>query len=260
MPLPAGLAIPAEDWHQPPASVRSQFLALLKRVKVLAARVNRDSSHSSRPPSTEAPAKKRQRRRQAAERRQPGAQPGHPGHHQVLLEPPASVALLPDAGACGRREFAEVTLSHTHQGIEFPVMRPAGTHWMLYPGQCLAGGTRCKASWPAEHASGYGPRLPGCMGEMAGRVGGSRSAVQHLWASVCSIDLSKGAIQSRGDRVSAAIGPPYTAIGEVARPSVVHYMDETAWLLQGDRPWLWGMAHPAVAYFQMHPPRSTAAF
>jgi transposase len=48
--------------------VRSQFLSLLKRVEALEARVNRDSSNSSRPPSTDAPAKKRQRRMQAAER------------------------------------------------------------------------------------------------------------------------------------------------------------------------------------------------
>ena len=34
IPLPDGLAIPAEDWHQTPTSVRSQFLSLLKRVVV----------------------------------------------------------------------------------------------------------------------------------------------------------------------------------------------------------------------------------
>ena len=92
MPLPDGLAIPAEDWHQTPASVRSQFLSLLKRVEALEARVNRDSSNSSRPPSTDTPAKKRQRRMQAAERRKPGAKPGHPVHQQVLLEPTSSVS------------------------------------------------------------------------------------------------------------------------------------------------------------------------
>ena len=93
MPLPDGLAIPAEDWHQTPTSVRSQFLALLKRVEVLEARVNRDSSTSSRPPSTDAPAKKRQRRRPTAERRKPGAKPGHPVHQQVLWEPTSAVSL-----------------------------------------------------------------------------------------------------------------------------------------------------------------------
>jgi transposase len=178
----------------------------------------------------------------------------------VLLEPTSSVSLLPDACACGHREFAEVTLSHTHQVIELPVIRPEVTHWMLYQGQCLACGTLCKASLPAEYASGYGPRLTGFIGEMAGIVGASRSAVQDLCASVFSIALSQGAIQNMVDRVSEAIGPHYTAIGEVARTSLVNYIDETSWLLHGDRQWLWVMANPAVAYFQIHPHRSTAAF
>jgi len=32
-------------------------------------------------------------------------------------------------------------------------MRPEVTHWMLYQGPCLACGTRCKASLPAEGVS-----------------------------------------------------------------------------------------------------------
>jgi hypothetical protein len=51
-------------------------------------------------------------------------------------------------------------------------------------------------------------------------VGASRSAVQDLCASVCSIALSKEAIQHMVDRVSEAIGPHHTAIGEVARTSL----------------------------------------
>jgi transposase len=62
------------------------------------------------------------------------------------------------------------------------------------------------------------------------------------------------------DRVSEAIMPHYTTIGEVARASVVNYIDETSWLTHGDRHWLWVMANPSVAYFQIHPTRSKAAF
>jgi transposase len=54
--------------------------------------------------------------------------------------------------------------------------------------------------------------------------------------------------------------PHYTAIGEVARASLVNYIDETSWLMHSDRHWLWVMAKPAVAYFQIHTHRSKAAF
>ena len=62
------------------------------------------------------------------------------------------------------------------------------------------------------------------------------------------------------DRVSEAILPHYRAIGEVARTSLVHYIDETSWLMHGDRHWLWVMANPEVAYFQTYTHRSKAAF
>jgi transposase len=189
-PLPEGLGISIQDWQQTPTNVRHQFCFLLKRVEALEARLQRDSSNSSRPPSTDSPATKRQRRTPVAERRKPGAKPGHPGHQQVLLEPTASVSLFPDACACGHEGFAEVTLYHTHQVMELPVIRPDVTHWMLHQGRCLSCGTLCKAALPAKHASGYGPRLTGFVGEMAGVVGASRSAVQDLCASVFSIALS----------------------------------------------------------------------
>ena len=46
----------------------------------------------------------------------------------------------------------------------------------------------------------------------------------------------------------------------MARTSLVNYIDETSWLVHGDRQWLWVMANPAVAYFQIHTNRSKAAF
>ena len=104
-PLPEGLGLAAEDWQQTPTSVQQQFLCLLKRIEALEARVNRDSSNASRPPSTDSPAKKRQRRTPAAERRTPGGTPGHAGHPQVLLDPTASVSLVPSVCPCGHGEL-----------------------------------------------------------------------------------------------------------------------------------------------------------
>ena len=51
----------------------------------------------------------------------------------------------------------------------------------------------------------------------------------------------------------------YTAIGEVARTALVNYIDETSWLMHGERHWLWVMANPEVVYFQIHRTRSKAA-
>ena len=42
----------------------------------------------------------------------------------------------------------------------------------------------------------------------------------------------------------------------MTRTALVNYIDETSWLMHGERPWLWVMANPTVAYFQIHMNRS----
>ena len=115
-PLPDGLDLPIADWQQTPLSVRRVMRTLLTRLDSLEVRLHQDSSNSSRPPSTETPEKKRQRRMKAADRRNPGAKPGHPGHPQVLLEPTITVSRFPKECPCGHQGLVELTPYHTHQG------------------------------------------------------------------------------------------------------------------------------------------------
>jgi len=126
----------------------------------------------------------------AAERRRPGGKPGHPGHPQVLLAPTATISLFPEVWSCGQRGLADLILYHTHQVIELPGIRPDVTHWLLHQGQCRTWGKLCKAAVPVDQVNGYGPRLTGFVGELAGIVGASRSAVQDLCTSVFGIPLS----------------------------------------------------------------------
>jgi transposase len=258
-PLPQGFDIPVSDWQQTPTTVQDEFLSLLNRVDALESRLNRDSSNSSRPPSTDSTARKRERRVKPTECRKPGAKPGHPGHQQILLEPTTTVSLFPEACGCGQSRVITLTSYHTHQVIELPVIRPEVTHWRLHQGQCGSCGKLHKASLPPDQTTGYGPRLTAFVGEMSGIVSVSRSALQDLCASVFSIPLSKGAIQKMVNRVSVALVPHYDAIGRVARAVPVNHLDETSWFTQGLKHWLWVMTNPLVAYFQIHPTRSQTA-
>jgi transposase len=248
------------DWQRTPTNVQDAFLALLNRVDTLEARLNRDSSNSSRPPSTDSTAKKREQRKPITERRKPGAKPGHPGHRQTLLEPTTTVSLFPEPCGCGHAEMTTLIAYQTHQVIELPVIRPEVIHWRLHQGQCGSCGKLRKASLPADQTTGFGPRLTAFVGEMSGIVNVSRSAVPDLYASVFSIPLSKGALQKMINRVSEALVPHYEAIGRVARAAPVNHLDETSWFTQGLKHWLWVMTNPLVAYFQIHPSRSQTAF
>lgn len=152
-PIPPVLDTPVSDWQLTPTTVRDEFLSLLKRVDNLEARLNRDSSNFSRPPSTDSPAKKCDRRVKPTERRKPGAKPRHPGHRQILLEPTTAISLLPEPCGCGQPRVNNLSAYHTHQVIELPVILPEVTHWRSHQGRCLSCGKTRKSTLPSDQSS-----------------------------------------------------------------------------------------------------------
>lgn len=259
---------PATDWEQTPPAVQAYLHALQHergqlqdQVESLQARLNQDSTTSSRPPSSDSPYKKPRRRSgNSPQRRKSGGKPGHPGHRQVLMVPTSVEDLLPEVCACGSGDFALVSPYYTHQVIELPRIEMEVSHWVLHQGQCLVCGRWCKASAPAEHTTGYGPRLSALMAELAGTYGNGRRMVQTFCSSVLGVPISLGAIQKVVDRVSQAIDPYYILIATQARQAPVNYIDETPWYCDNSLEWLWVMASEQVAFYMIHARRSKEAF
>jgi transposase len=257
-----------QDWEQTPPAVqaylqtlRHEMEQLQDQVARLEARLNQDSTTSSRPPSSDSPYKKPRCRTGSSTRtRKGGGKPGHPGHRQVLLAPTSVEDMLPEVCACGSGEFGLVSPYYTHQVIELPRIEMEVNHWVLHQGQCVACGRWCKASVPAEQTTGYGPRLSALMAELAGTYGNGRRMVQTFCGSVLGMPISLGAIQKVVDRVSQAIDPHYTLVATHARQAAVNYIDETPWYCENRLEWLWVMASEQVAFYMIHPRRSKEAF
>jgi transposase len=115
-----------QDWAQTPLAVQAyvstlhdEMSQLQEQMERLAARLQQDSTTSSRPPSSDSPYKKPRRRTGSSPRpRKGGGKPGHPGHRQVLLAPTPVEELLLESCACGSGEFGLVSPYYTHQVIE----------------------------------------------------------------------------------------------------------------------------------------------
>lgn len=256
-----------QDWEHTPATVQSyvrslhdELTQLRERVEALEARLTQNSTTSHRPPSSDSPYKKPRQRTPAAPRRKAGGKPGHPGHRQARLPATAVREVRPERCACGNTTFPLTTPYHTHQVLELPPITMDVTHWVLHRGWCPDCGRWSKAQVPAEHATGYGPRLSALMGEVAGAYGNGRRIVQTFCASVLHVPISLGAIQKVLDRVSQAIEPHYTAIATQTRRALVNYIDETPWFLTHTLQWLWVMVSDTAALYMIHPRRSKEAF
>src|SRR3954470_8812248 len=85
-------SIPESLWNIVPSEAQAAFLAVIasleKRIADLEARLNQDSTNSSRPPSTDPPAVKAKRRPPVPPSgRKRGGQPGHKRHTRALVPP-----------------------------------------------------------------------------------------------------------------------------------------------------------------------------
>jgi transposase len=265
---------PNLDWGLTPESVKHYIIelenivrqlqqrqgALEKRTGKLEQQVNQNSQNSSKPPSSDGPFKKPERKRKASKRKR-GAQKGHKGYRQQLLEPTETKVLLPDTCSCGHLHLEPESLRayYTHQHIELPEIKMAVTHFILHRGRCRCGEV-VKARLPKEVCSGYGPWLSAVIAELSGSHGASRQTVQDFCQSVLGVAISTGGIQRVIDRVSGAIEPIYTEIGNQARSATVNGVDETSWWHCGNLKWLWTMVNEAVSFFMIHKNRSKQAF
>src|SRR5215468_7395097 len=146
---------PPQDWEQTPLAVQAyvrilhnEVAQLHDRVETLEARLQQNSTTSSKPPSSDSPFKTPRRLASSTTPRKAGGKPGHPGHRQVLLPPTTVQELRPEQCACGNTTFALTTPYHTHQVIELPPITMDVTHWVLYQGWCPECGRWSKAQVP----------------------------------------------------------------------------------------------------------------
>jgi transposase len=143
--------------------LRAENAALRDRISRLESELKRDSTTSSKPPSTDpiGPRQSRAERRaaaRAADRRQ-GKQPGAPGSNLERREPDAMIKHRPACcRSCGSDlADADVVSEVRRQVIDLPAVRPTVTDHVAYRCRCRCG-IETTADFPPE------ARAPVCWG------------------------------------------------------------------------------------------------
>jgi transposase len=133
--LPPDSTITPDEWQQTPASVRAWIGELIAEVRELREMVeqlrevvNRNSQNSSQPPSEDRPDQKPTREPSGRPRKR-GGQPGHPGHHRVLVEEVDEVIVYKPicCEQCGALLLGEDPAPSRHQVTELPIVKPTVT-------------------------------------------------------------------------------------------------------------------------------------
>lgn len=267
------LPFSSEDWGKTPESVRHHVVNLCRviseqqktlaelreKIETLEARLNRNSSNSNRPPSSDSPYEK-EKTTESGKKGKSGGRKGRKGHRQKLVPATLTREIPPGRCTCGCTDFVHLEPYYTHQHIELPKIVMEVIHFVLLKGRCRLCGKINKGYIPREYQPGYGPRFSALIVELAGMAGNSRDMVRTFCSSVLEVTISLGVIQKVIDRASEAIKPHYEAIRDKARASRVNHLDESPWHNGGKLNWLWVMANRAVAFFMIHTNRSKDAF
>lgn len=255
--------LPPEIWEKTPPEVRDAVLALVlvfeRRIAVLEARLGRDSSNSSRPPSSDGPEVKRGVPRPPSPRHR-GGQKGHPKHQRVILPPDQVIDHKPPhCGHCQTPLVGEDPEPIIEQVIDLPVVMRQVIHHRRHTLAC----PRCQALTTAdpvlEAARGFGPRLQAATAYFSGVGRLGKRAIRQLLADLHGIPIALGSVSNLEARTSLALQPIHDeALAHVR--GLDANVDETTWKQGLEKAWLWVAVTKAVTAFLIRRHRDRGAF
>jgi uncharacterized coiled-coil protein SlyX len=231
----------------------------------------RNSTNSSKPPSSDGLAGEqrqrgcRQKRRKS--RRKAGGQKGHPGHwrHLVPLERVNRVVpVFPDrCGHCQRSLPTDAATRVTagepwrHQVTEFPEIQADITEYQMHNVVCPDCEETTQAPLPPEVRGHFGPRLTAAMAYMTVLCHIPRRGMQCLLEQVLGIPLSLGTTQNAWEEASAAVAEPYQELQEALPQQPVLNGDETSSRTKADKRWLWVFVAQSFVFYTIEISRGT---
>ena len=230
------------------AVLLEQVAVLQSQVEGLAAQVKSNSRNSSKPPSSDGPAKPAPKSLRGKSGRKPGRPKGQPGATMQLSEhPDKTVRHRPGrCGCCGKSlKGAPATGTERRQVIDIPAVRARTTgHQML---TLLCGcGCETKAQAPDGVAAPvqYGPRLMGTGIYLWHGQFLSRDRACLALSEMFGCAPSPGALAAAARKTAGLVAPALKAVTEYLVSADVAHFDETGFRTAGKLAWVhsasWG--------------------
>jgi transposase len=255
-----------DSGKEPTVAKLLEYDAENTRLKRKIAQLQKNSTNSSKPPSSDNPCDKKEKSKSEngndSRKRRPGGQPGHKGtkRHLVPVEEVNDlIHYYPKRCAgCGKKlpqgETAnEVCEPFRWQVAEIEPIKPMITEHQAHSILCECG-CQTSASLPKEVAkSNFGPRLSSIIAYLAAVLHVSRRGTQEFCQTLLNINIALGSVQNLLEDTSAALEPIDMQLRDALPEKPVINSDETGWR---DR-WLWIFVSSAFIYFQVAKSRSS---
>jgi transposase len=241
-------SLPSDVFDALPPAVQAYIRYLEARLADLEARLNQDSTNSSKPPSSDPPNAKPAPPKASSGKRK-GGQPGHPKRARPDLPPDTVVELRP--GTCDRCSHPLAGNDPEplrHQVVELPPVRPVVTEYRRHRLPCPNCGQVTCPALPADARGGYGPRVQAVCALLSGAYRVGKRGVACLCGDLFGVPISPAAVCDLQRKTATALEP-------VARAAHAHVagrpanVDETGWREGRARAWLWVAVTANVTVF-----------
>lgn len=233
---------------------------LQEQVGLLEERIKLDSKNSSKPPSSDGPARGSRMQRKASERKR-GAQPGHKGNNRALLEQTQVDQIIDckpvDICQCGAAVAALADEPVRHQVFDVPPIKAQVHEYRRYAGRCTGCGKAHRGALPAGVPRGQiGPRALALVGTLGTHYQLTQLKIRDLLARMMGVDFSVGAISQAHGKVAQALAAPVAQAGEYVRQAPLKHLDETRYPRESAGNWVWVVVTPQVVQYSVLPSRA----
>jgi transposase len=265
------LPIPEPLWSTVPAEAQTALLAAWKSLedriveletvaRDLQARLQLNSTNSSKPPSSD-PIGLKRKPPSPPSRRKRGGQPGHRKAFRTSVPPEklrSSTLCKPAAcRKCGHTLNGDDPQPLIHQVAELPRIEPIVDEYRLHRLTCPECGTATCGTLPAGVPTvGFGPYLQATLATLAGAYRLSKRQVQQLADDLFGLSISTGMISKLERLSAAALGAPYNELAVAVHTADVVHADETAWREDRRKAWLWAAVTALFTVFTIARNRS----
>jgi len=229
------------------------------------AELTRNSSNSSKPPSSRSPAERlqererekaraKQRSKHGTEKKKRGAQPGHEGAQRELV-PAEEVDDIVDhfPGDCENcwRALPEIEDANARraQTWELPPIVPEVIEHRFHAVTCRS----CAHVTTAAFAPApvFGPRVHAMVATLTGYYHLSRRRTASLLSNLMGLTISLGAVSDIERRVSESLAPAVREVWEHVDGDHIKHTDGTSWFQNGVLVALWTIATSAATVFKI---------
>jgi transposase len=224
-------------------SLRCRIAELDQRVADLEARLELNSTNSSKPPSSDPIGLKRKPPAPPSGRKS-GGQPGHAKAQRPLV-PPEKLRSSTDCRPSSCRRCAHPLLGDDprpliHQVADLPKIEPIVDQFLLHRLTCShCGATTCGTLPEGVPTGSFSPYTQAVLATLAGAYRLSKRQIQQLAADLFGLTISTGMISKLEGQSAAALAEPYHELARSVLEAEAVNIDETGWREDRHKAWLW---------------------